>query len=142
MDISDYLIKITGKSEKELKELIEEKKKSLGYLVDDEIALRLIAKDYGIIISEYKPNIEVKIEDLVPMMRNVTLIVTIDKILGIKEFIKKDNNKGKVGKAIIKDDTGSAFLVVWDDKAEFLHKLKPGTEILIKQAYTREGFDG
>jgi ssDNA-binding replication factor A large subunit len=142
MDISDYLIKITGKSEKELKELIEEKKKSLGYLVDDEIALRLIAKDYGVIISEYKPDIEVKIEDLVPMMKNVTLVVTVDRVLGIKEFIKKDNNKGKVGKAIIRDETGSAFLVVWDDKTEFLHKLKPGTEILIKQAYTREGFDG
>ncbi|MCC6012875.1 MAG: OB-fold nucleic acid binding domain-containing protein [Candidatus Verstraetearchaeota archaeon] len=135
-------MKITGKSEKELKELIEEKKKSLGYLIDDEVAIYLIAKDYGVTLSEFKPDIKVKIGDLVPMMKNVTLIVTVDRVFGVKEFIKKDNEKGKIGKAIIRDDSGSALLVVWNDKAEFLHKLKPGTEILIKQAYTRESFDG
>lgn len=135
-------IKKLGISEEELKKLIEERSKKLGYLIDNEVALRLIARDLGISFCDSTFSTEVKIKDLIPNMRSVTLSVMLEKNFGVKEFDKKDGSKGRVGRGLIKDDTGSAFLVVWDGKAEVLHKLKIGAQIIIKQAYTREGMDG
>ncbi|MDH5806672.1 MAG: hypothetical protein QXW62_02175 [Candidatus Methanomethylicaceae archaeon] len=135
-------IKKLGISEEELKKLIEERSKKLGYLIDEEVALRLIARDLGILPCNTTFSTEVKIKDLLPNMRSVTLSVTLEKNFGIKEFDKKNGSRGKVGRGIIKDETGTAFLVVWNEKAEILHKLKIGAQIIIKQAYTKEGIDG
>ncbi|MCX8169549.1 MAG: OB-fold nucleic acid binding domain-containing protein [Candidatus Methanomethyliaceae archaeon] len=135
-------IKKLGISEEEIEHLIEEKRRSLGYLIDEDVALRLIARDLGILIHEGIFLTEVKIKDLVPNMRSVTLNVTLEKNFGVREFDRKDGSKGKFGRGLVKDDTGSAFLVLWNDKAEVLHKLKSGAQIVIKQGYTREGMDG
>lgn len=135
-------IKKRGISEEELKKLIEERSRKLGYLIDDEVAIRLIARDLGILVSDGTFSTEVKIKDLVPNMRSVTLSVTLERNFGVKEFDKKDGSKGKVGRGLIKDETGSAFLVIWNEKAEVLHKLKIGARLVIRQAYTREGMDG
>lgn len=130
-------------SETELKVLIEKKKESLGYLVTDDVAVRLVARDLGLRVTEESQfSKELKIEDLVPSMRNVSLVVTVDKILAPKEFKKKDGGIGKVGRVFVKDETGTSTLVLWDDKTEFLHELKEGTRILIRSGYTKMGING
>lgn len=135
-------IKKLGISEEKIKHLIEEKRRNLGYLIDEDVALRLIARELGIFIHESSIFTEVKIKDLTPNMRSVTLSVTLEKNFGVKEFEKKNGSRGKVGRGLVKDDTGSAFLVLWNDKAEILHKLKLGAQINIKQGYTKEGLNG
>ena len=128
--------------ESELKELIEKKKESLGYLITDDVALRLVARDLGVRASMSQINMELKVEDLVPSMRNVRLQATVDKVLTVREFKKKNGGVGKVCRVIVKDETGTSILVLWDDKAEYAHKLKVGTRIQIRYGYTKAGLNG
>lgn len=129
-------------TENELKDLIEKKKRSLGYLINDDVAIRLVARDLGLRTSnETQFKMEVGIEDLVPMMRNVNLSVNVERVLSVKEFTKKDGNIGKVGRVLVKDATGVATLVLWDNKTEFLRNLKPGDQILIRSGYTKTGLN-
>lgn len=141
----DFFLKILNMGivkESELKELIERKKESLGYLVTDDVALRLVARDLGVRTSMSQINMELKLEDLVPSMRNVSLQVTVDKVLTFREFKKKDGGVGKVCRVIVKDETGTSVLVLWDDKAEYAHKLKVGMRIQIRYGYTKAGLNG
>lgn len=142
-DLFSKILKIGNVSETELKELVEKKKASLGYLVTDDVAIRLVARDLGLItVTKSQFDWELKIVDLVPSMRNVNLTVTVDKVLTVKEFKKRDGRVGKVGRVIVKDDTGTSTLVLWDDKTEFVHELKVGTRILIRSGYTKMGLNG
>jgi len=137
------LVKRTGLAVNEVSKKIEDKKESLGHLINDEVAVRLVARDLGIALSEEstaKP--VVKIEDLVPNINNVTLSVRIEKVGTPKEFSKKDGTTGRVGRATISDETGRATLVLWDDKTTFLSKMRSGVNVTVFSAYTKEGLNG
>ena len=142
-DLFSKILKAGNVTEPELKELVEKKKKSLGYLITDDVAIRLVARDLGLIAStDLQFNRDLKIEDLVPSMRNVSVTVTVDRVLTVKEFKKKDGRVGKIGRVIVKDDTGTSILVLWDDKTDSVHELKTGTRILIRSGYTKMGLNG
>jgi replication factor A1 len=57
-------------------------------------------------------------------------------------FQRQTGDDGKVADATIIDGTGSLRLSMWDEKAEILKQLKTGDIILLRGAYTREGFNG
>lgn len=133
----------TGLPENEICRLIESKKKDLGYLVNDDVALRLIAKDHE--IDPYESRAEkpsLKIEDLVPGLNNVSLKARIIRIGDLREFTKKDGSTGKVLRIKIADDTGSGTLIVWDEKTKLLSDLREGGTITITAAYTKTGLNG
>jgi len=122
---------------------IEEKKESLGHLVNDEVALRLVARELGVNLSEEsnaKPVI--KVEDLVPNMNNVSLIVVVEDVREPKGFTKKDGTPGKVARVTVSDETGRATLVLWDEKADYTSRIREGDRIEILSAYTRKGLNG
>ena len=137
------LVKRSGLAVNEVSKKIEEKKESLGHLINDEVAVRLVARDLGIALSEEraaKP--VVKIEDLVPNINNVTLSVKIERVGSSKDFNKKDGTTGRVGRATIADETGKATLVLWDDKTAYLPKMRAGAQVTVFSAYTKEGLNG
>ncbi|MBC7113738.1 MAG: hypothetical protein H5T34_07005 [Candidatus Methanomethyliales bacterium] len=142
-DLFSKILKAGKVTESELKELVENKKKNLGYLITDDVAIRLVARDLGLMTStDLQFNRDLKIEDLVPSMRNVSMTVIVDRVLTVKEFKRKDGRVGKIGRVIVKDDTGNSILVLWDDKTDSVHELKTGTRIMIRSGYTKMGLNG
>ncbi|MDI9643769.1 MAG: OB-fold nucleic acid binding domain-containing protein [Candidatus Verstraetearchaeota archaeon] len=133
----------SGLIETELKSRIEDKKSSLGHLVNDDVALRLVAKDLGVnIYEEQTEKPAVKIEDLIPGLSNISVSVRIQRAGEIKEFTRKDGSRGKVARVRVADETGSATLVLWDESACIVSELVEGTTISIHSAYTKQGFNG
>ncbi|MEJ5292094.1 MAG: OB-fold nucleic acid binding domain-containing protein [Candidatus Methanosuratincola sp.] len=133
----------TGLLDEEIFRLIELKKKDLGYLVNDDVALRLVAKENNITLHEGEPERHsLKIEDLVPGLGNVSLKAKVLRVGDLREFERKDGSPGKVLRIRIADETGMCNLVVWDEKTELLSDLCEGCNITITSAYTKTGLNG
>lgn len=127
----------------ELSKKIDDKKESLGHLINDDVALRLVARDLGIQLFETsmaKP--EVTIEDLVPNMNNVNLTLTVEGVGPVKEFSKKDGTTGRVARVIVSDRSGRTGLVLWDEKAGQTQLMRCGARVTIFSAYTKAGLRG
>jgi replication factor A1 len=136
------LVRKSGFSTTEVNAKIEEKKESLGHLINDDVAIRLVARDLGIVISEAGPSKPiVKIEDLVANINNININLTVERSSTIREFTKKDGTKGRLARLIVSDDTGSAALVLWDDKTEYSQRLRVGAKVSIYSAYTKAGLN-
>jgi ssDNA-binding replication factor A large subunit len=134
---------ITGLPDEEILKLIESKKKDLGYLVNDDVALRLVAKENAINLYDSSPEKpSLKIDDLVPGLSNVSLKAKISRIGDLREFKKKDGGLGKVLRVRIADDTGICNLVLWDEKTELISGIYEGCNIAITAAYTKTGLNG
>jgi replication factor A1 len=137
------LVRKSGLSTSEVLTKIEEKKESLGHLINDDVAVRLVARDLGIAVSEGGPSKPiVKIEDLVANINNITINLTIERSGTIREFTKKDGTTGRLAKLIVSDDTGSAALVLWDDKTAYSQRLRVGAKVSVYSAYTKAGLKG
>lgn len=133
----------SGLADEDLARLLEEKKRSLGYLINDDVALRLLAKEMGISLSEDQVEMpSLKIEDLIPGLNNVSLKARVAKVGEIKQFVRKDGKVGKVARIRISDGTGFGSLVLWDEKTEILSEIREGATISIHSAYTKSGLNG
>lgn len=134
---------ITGLPDDEILRLIELKKKDLGYLVNDDVALRLVAKENEVSLHDSKPEKpSLKIDDLVPGLSNVSLKAKILRVGDPREFARKDGSTGRVLRIRIADETGACNLVVWDEKAGLFSDLSEGCKIAITAAYTKTGLNG
>jgi ssDNA-binding replication factor A large subunit len=60
----------------------------------------------------------------------------------IREFSRKGGMKGKMVSFLIRDETGFARLVLWDEKAELARSLKVGDWIVIREGSVRAGIRG
>ncbi len=83
---------------------------------------------------------DVKIKDLKPEMKNVSLIAVVVGKESPRTIQRKDGSEGKVATLYIKDDTGSTRLTLWDEKAEESNTIEPGSTIKISNAMAREGY--
>jgi replication factor A1 len=62
-------------------------------------------------ISEFKDREEVTVE------------VTVTKIMPVRQFTKKDGGQGKVRNVSVNDETGSCRIALWDDDADMIEAL-------------------
>jgi len=147
--MSDYkalfsiLLEKTNLSSKELEKLLGEKIESLGHLVNEDVALRLVAKDLNISLlngESKKPFVQVV--DLVPNMNNVNLELAVESVGALKEFIKKDGISGKLIRVSVSDASGKASLVAWDEQTKVAESLNCGSKIFVHSAYTKSGLRG
>ena len=53
----------------------------------------------------------------------VTLEVTVDKIMPVRQFTKKDGGQGKVRNVNVSDDSGSCRIALWDADADMIETL-------------------
>lgn len=137
------LVNKSGLPHSDIKSRIESKIEALGYLINDDVAVRLVAKDLGISLNQDKmERPTLKVEDIVPGLNNVNLKLTVERIGPIREFTKKDGTVGKLAKAEAFDDTGNITLCFWDGNAEVAKNITGGAGLYITSAYTRSGLDG
>src|SRR5512136_214786 len=139
--MSDYkalfsiLMEKSGLSSQELEERLGEKIESLGHLVNEDVALRLVARDMNISLLDgetKKPCVQVI--DLVPNMNNINLELVVEAIGDIKEFVKKDGTPGKLIRASVFDASGKAFLIAWDEHTKLVEPLDHGYKIYVRSA--------
>ncbi len=128
MDISATVESVLGKEKTE--EEIEKKLADFHGLLTREVALKLIAKEQGLIKEE-----PIKISEIKPGMKRVTVQA---RIIRINQLVQYPNGKKTRG-MLIKDDSGIITITVWNEDTELLSKLKTGDEIRIKNAYERLG---
>ncbi len=93
--------------------------------------------------SEYLPALSpkiTKIEKLRSDMRDVDVLARVVHAGEAREFKRQNGETGQVSTLLIKDETGTISLNLWDEKAALSEQLRPGDIVLVEGAYTRERF--
>lgn len=139
MDV-DGLIEKTAEesdlSEDDIKEKVEEKMEEFSGMVSEEGAVHLVAKEHGVQLSE--ADNDLKIENVVPEMRKVSLKGRVTAVLDANTFERDDGEEGKVQNIVIADETGSIRVTLWDEQTEIAEKVEEGDAVEISGAYTVE----
>ncbi|MBD3342722.1 MAG: DUF2240 family protein [Candidatus Lokiarchaeota archaeon] len=151
MKSNNYIEKIiekTGLSKKEIENMVEEKKQELKGLISEEGALFIIAKELGVDVKENNEkiltDIDIKVSDIKPNMKNITLIGRIKEIYRINKFKRNDGSEGLVGSFLLHDETGDIRVVLWDEQTNILNENNFQINELVKilNGYAKEGKRG
>lgn len=131
------IIEETDLDEDELKEEVEEKMDEFSGLVSEEGALHLVAKEHEVEIAESSDQ-ALKIDNIVPEMRNVNFKARVVSILDPNTFERDDGEEGKVQNIVLGDDTGTIRMTLWDEQTEIAEKVDEDDAIKVGGAYTVE----
>lgn len=134
-ELLKLIVEKSKKSEEEINEMIESKKKKFPVKVSQNGLLHIIANELGVDLIERIPDV-LKIKNIEDSMRNVECYGNVISVYPIREFAT-----GKVGNILIGDETGMIRVVFWNEKTDILEKIKPGDVIHIKSAYSRMNQD-
>ena len=83
----------------------------------------------------------VKIRYLKPGIREVDVLARVMHVGDVREFKRKTGETGKLCTLLLKDETGTVRLNLWDDKVALSEQIKSGDIVLVEKAYTRERFE-
>lgn len=123
----------------ELIEKIKKKQEELSGLVSLEGAAHLVARDLGVnlLITNKR---HFKIKDIKDGLKKIDLTARIVHISEIKEFERKNKEKGRVCNIILTDGSGEIRLPLWDKQVGVVEegKIKEGDVITIKNAFSKE----
>nr|MDO8134329.1 OB-fold nucleic acid binding domain-containing protein [Candidatus Njordarchaeum guaymaensis] len=145
-EIINKIVEEKGLSRKQVFDLIEKKKITLSWMISDEGAADIIAKELGV---EALPGFEgedlsLTIGDLVAGMSNVTITGRIAKVKPLREFVDKSGNKGIVTNLTLVDKSGDINVVLWGEPAKHIQdsRANEGDIIRIRNGYVREDLGG
>ncbi|RLE48968.1 MAG: hypothetical protein DRJ31_06120 [Candidatus Methanomethylicota archaeon] len=133
-DYVEALAEALNTSKEKVLELVEEKKRELGYLVNDDVAVRLVAKEAGIELSTKKRGFKLQICDLKPGMVNVNVGGIIKDVEGVSQV----GNELKMRLKIC-DETGEAYVILTVKNLEEAEIYKPGKYLYITSGLVKEG---
>ncbi|HIK01954.1 TPA: DUF2240 family protein [archaeon] len=135
----------TGIGEEEVKKKVKEKQRELSGLVSETGAAYIVANELGVKTKNRVIESTVRIGDILPEMRAVSVLGRIKAISPTREFVSKTGGKGKVANLEIVDNTESIRVAIWNqsdiDKLES-GEIKEGQIIQVKNGYVREGYRG
>ena len=130
MDARGALLSVMDESE--LEEAVKEKIGKFHGFLTREVALKLIAKEKGLLKEEEKV---IKLKEMSPDIKKAILIVTVERIYPVAKY-----KTGKESRRIlVKDDSGEKTLVLWNDDIDLTLKMRTGDEIEIGGAYEKDG---
>ena len=81
-------------------------------------------------------SLTVSISDLNENMRGVNIEGYVKEVYDVRTFTR-ENGTGKVGRFLLSDNTHDLKVVMWDDKADLLGTLVPGTKVSIESCNIR-----
>jgi replication factor A1 len=133
---------VSNVSEDEIRARIEKKKEDAAGLLTDHGAVYALEKEYGIDNNSQTKTEFTEISKLSPQLNNVNVLGVVKAIRPVKTF-STPKRTGKLSRITLIDHSGEGNVVLWDKNAEIVEsdKLKPGSRVLIRNAYTREGLD-
>jgi hypothetical protein len=130
MDIEALLLEQLSKEQLEV--LVAERISSFHGLLTREIALKLIAKEKGLLKEEEK---KTKIKDIEKDSRKLIIVAKIKKIWPTAKY-----KSGKQSRVIeIEDSTGVMPLLLWNDDVSLVQKINTLDQVEIQGAYERGG---
>jgi len=80
----------------------------------------------------------IKVKELGPGMRDVNILARVMHVGEVREFKRPSGEEGRVSTLLIKDETDSIYLNLWEDKATLSQQIRPGDVLLATGSYTRE----
>jgi ssDNA-binding replication factor A large subunit len=142
-EILSELEKNTKYSRKQLYDKIKQKHEELSGLVSLEGAGHLVARDLGVNLLIPEKRV-LKINNVNSGMKNVSIKARVIQISDMREFERKDKNKGKVCNLILTDGTGEIRLTLWDKQASMIEegKISEGDIIEVNNAFAKENIFG
>jgi replication factor A1 len=135
------VVKESGKTKNEIKELMEKRKEATHGLLSDYGALYAVAREFGISLDESKEIPLSKISEISPQ-KPYSIAARVKTIFPSRDFKRKDGSSGKFASLILLDDTGECRLVLWNNSADLVKKLSKGDVLMIRNAYGKESLDG
>ncbi|MHA1412942.1 MAG: aegerolysin family protein [Promethearchaeota archaeon] len=120
--ILEEILEKSGLSKKEIEDLMKKKKEEYTGFLSDKAAIILVSNDLGIKLdcihgeSTIVDNLETKISDIMPNLKNIYIVGRIKEIGRVFSFKRNDGSSGQVGSFILSDDTGDIRIVLWDDQ--------------------------
>lgn len=125
----------TGLSDKDIEDRIEQKLTSLAGLISKDGAAHIIANELGVKLVPDRNNLKVK--DLLPGMRGITLNMRVLKKYEVREF-NKEGRSGKVGSFMGGDESGVTRVTLWNEQADKLNTIEEGMTIQVKEASVKD----
>ncbi|MEW6723048.1 MAG: hypothetical protein AB1324_07330 [Candidatus Micrarchaeota archaeon] len=130
MDIEAELLKSVQKEELEV--LIAQKIKSFHGFLTREVALRLIAKDRGLLRNDEK---EYRLADIPKGERRVRFSARVRKIWPVASY-----SSGKRSRVVeVEDESGQKPLILWNEDVMLGSRLRLKDKIIVKGAYEKGG---
>lgn len=116
----------TGKTEEEIKGLIEAKVQKFSGLLTEQGALYMVQKELGL---KQETMEQVAISDLKEGMKGIEIKGEITAVFPIKEF-DKNGKKGKLRSFILNDTTGEVRVTLWNEQVDQF-QIARGNEIVL-----------
>ena len=135
--ILEKISKASGIDKSEIESLIEARRSKLSGLISKEGAAQVIAAELGVSFENEK----LKIDELLPGMRNVNVIGKVFNLFPVRSFKTKRVDESKVANMWIADDTSNVKVVLWDTNHISLIErgdIKQETMVEIKNAMMRD----
>lgn len=135
--ILDKIAKASGVDRSEIENMVEAKRSKLSGLISKEGAAQVIASELGVSFENEK----LKIDELLPGMRNVTVTGKVITLFPVRSFKTKRGDESKVANMWIADDSSNIKVVLWDtNHVQLIEKeeIKEGTVVDIKNAMMRD----
>ena len=133
MDITNVEVLLREKlSQEQLEDTLQEKIRQFQGLLTREVALKIIAKEQGLLKEEER---FFMLNEVPKQAKRVSAIASIARINPMKTYPSR--NKSRT--IVLKDDSGTMPLTLWNDDIELLKRLKIGDRIEIKDAYEKNG---
>jgi len=108
--ILNKIASAAGVDRKEIEEKIEAKRSKLSGLISKEGAAQVIAAELGVNFDNEK----LKIDELLPGMRNVNVVGKIINLFPVRTFTTKKGDESKVVNLRLADDSSNIKVVLWD----------------------------
>jgi replication factor A1 len=133
-------------SRKQVFDLIEKKKGNLNWMISDEGAAEIVAKELG--VETYQDSCDddlaLTIADLVTGMSNVMVTGRVTGVRPAREFNDKSGGKSVVANLTISDKSGEMRVVLWGEAAKPVQNndIDAGNIVRIHNGYVREDLGG
>jgi replication factor A1 len=145
-EIVDRIVEKKSLSRKQVFDLIEKKKGNLNWMISDEGAAEIVARELGVEACQEPSDddLTLTIADLVAGMSNVMITGRITAMKQAKEFNDKSGGKSVVASLIVCDRSGEMRVVLWGEAAKPVqgNDIDTGAIVRIHNGYVREDLAG
>lgn len=143
-DIVKKIVEKTGKTEEEIKGLMETKKAKYSNLLTDAGAAFMIAKELGVNVGVDKiaaiPDVkDMKIKDITTDTPNINLKAGVKAVYDVRTT-ERNGEERKFCRMRVFDDTGFIFITFWNVGIDDIEKgkIKEGVTLDMKNVYVTE----
>ena len=142
--LKERLAREKGIGPAELEALVRKKQEEFAGLLSEAAAVFAIAVESGLAVDASPPQpIFTQLADLKVAPTRINVRARIERIYALRTF-ERNGRAGSVTNIVLRDESGSARLVLWDSEAEKVEQggLERGDEIEILNAVVKKGLEG